>query len=88
MVDGTITTGFDRNSDTLMFSNVDTPSGAYTALTEAVYGAMGYEGYSMIDVENLPRDTNIGEATYDEDSGKVTSLTLYDWVLDDFGFES
>lgn len=88
MVDGTITTGFDRNSDTLMFSHEDTPSGAYKALTDAVYGALDYDEYSMIDVENLPRDTNIGEATYDEESGKVTSLTLYDWVLEDFGFEA
>lgn len=86
MIDENISTSFNRGSDTILFTGVDTPSMAYTALTEAVYTAFGYDEYSMIDVENLPSDACIGRASYDEESGKVCSLILHDWVLEEYGF--
>lgn len=71
-------------SESILFASVETPPDAYTALTESVYTAMDYPDYSMVDIENLPRDTRIGTASYE--NGEVTTLTLYDWVLEEFGF--
>lgn len=77
-----ITTAMDRNSDTILFQG-DTPSDAYEALTDAVYSARYHPDFVQINIENLPRDTVIGKATYDESTGKVTELHLERWLLED-----
>lgn len=86
MVTDELTTNLDNISDTIMFKSEDTPSNAYTKLTQAVYDAKGYDSVSMIDTENLPNDTVIGTATYDTSEEKVTDLQLKQWVLDDYGY--
>lgn len=86
MVTDQITTNLDRMSDTIMFNSEDTPNNAYSKLTQAVYDAKGYESVSMIDIENIPRDTVIGTATYDTDKEKVTELDLNEWVIDEYGY--
>jgi len=88
MVEGYITTNTDYASNTMRFKHEETPSNAYSKLTDVVLNAEFHEDYSQIDIENLPRDTMIGEAEYDEEEEAVTNLELFDWVLDDFGFET
>ena len=87
MVSGRITTNTDYASNTMMFKHEDTPSNAYSELTDAVLMAKFHDDYSQVDIDNLPRDTMIGEAEYDEEEEAVTNLELFDWVLEDFGFE-
>jgi len=87
MVSGNITTNTDYASNTMMFKREDTPSGAYSKLTDAVLTAKFHDDYSQVDIDNLPRDTMIGEAEYNEEEEAVTNLELFDWVLEDFGFE-
>jgi len=86
MVTAKITTNVDRMSDTIMFKGEDTPSNAYSKLTQAVYDAKGYDSISMIDIENLPVNTVIGTATYDTDTETVTDLDIRDWVIEEYSF--
>ena len=85
MVTDKITTNLDEISDTIMFNSKDTPSNAYSHLTQAVYDAQGYNELTMIDIEELPPGKVIGEATYDTTAETVTNLTLKQWVIDEYG---
>lgn len=87
MVTDTITTGPDNESETIMFAG-DTPSLAYEALTDAVYSAKFYREWVQIDIERIPPNTKIGSATYDEESGKISSLLIREEILEEFGHKA
>lgn len=87
MVEGTITTAPDANSPTILFEGAETPSGAYSVLTDAVVSARFQDGWVQIDTEDIPPHTTIGEATYDEDSEKVTALSIREHILEEYGHQ-
>jgi len=85
MVTGKIITAPDVESETVLFEHNDTPQGAYMALTDAVVSAWHHPDWVQVDVGMIPSHVRIGEATYDEESGKVTELELYESILENYG---
>lgn len=88
-----IRTSVSRNNSAITFASKDTPNGAkdgeqnaYAALKDAVFNARGYDDVSMIDVDNLPDDVEIGSATFDTETGEVTDLEIDDRYLNEYGF--
>lgn len=80
---GTITTGPDSESETIMFASKDTPADAYMKLTDAVLGAKFLDEWVQVDIEDIPNNTIIGSAAYDD--GKVTGLDLNEDILEEYG---
>lgn len=85
MVNGKLTTAPDAESSTIMFTGVDTPSGAYEHLTDAVYRAAFHEEWVQVDIDAIPPNTTIGRATFDEETGEVTALEIDDEILREYG---
>lgn len=88
MVKGTITTGPDPESGTVLFKSEDTPSYAYEVLTDAVLRAQDHPKWAQVDTEAIPPHTELGIAQYDEDSETVTMLRLRTEILKDYGHQA
>lgn len=87
-----IKTSVSRDNNAIVFATKDTPNGAddgennaYEALKSAVFNAQGYDELSMIDIDNIPTDTEIGSATFDTETGDVTDLEIDKRYRDEYG---
>lgn len=73
---GTIRTSKSRNNNTIIFEVDDPPENYKGKLKDVVRSAEFHDEVSFIDIDNIRTDLELGEATYDTETGEFVDLKL------------
>lgn len=79
---GTIRTSGSRNNNTIIFEVDDPPENYKSKLKDVVRGAEFHDDVSFIDIDNIRKNLELGEATYDTEKDEFVDLELKQNIIE------